>query len=78
MAVYGTVVESPVDRISAQTREIRAGVSLLSVIAAVLMLIGRIPAYVVTAIVWSAVAVREGYREVRPLPERPAHEVRER
>lgn len=64
-----TVVDAtlaPVERISAQVREVRVGLVLLGLVAAVLMWVGRIPAFVVTALVWATVAVREGYREVRP------------
>jgi hypothetical protein len=59
-------VTTAVERITAQTRDIRPGLALLGIVAALLMWVGRIPAYLVTATVWCAVAVREGYREVRP------------
>lgn len=61
-----TVIDAQVDRITAQARQVHAGRALLAFVAVLLMWVGRVPAYAVTAVVWSAVAMREGYRDVRP------------
>lgn len=68
----------PLDEITEQAREVRFGRSVLTVIAAVLFGLGWLvaKAFGVTwlALAWSAVAVREGWREARKVnrgPSRP-------
>lgn len=63
-----TVLQVPVERvdaISAQARQVHVGRLLLTFVAAVLMGVGRCVGWLVNAVVWSAVAVREGYRDAR-------------
>lgn len=64
-----TVLDVPAERldaISAQAREVDAGKAVLGLIAAVLILVGKVIGVVALAVVWSFVAVRTGYRDVRP------------
>jgi membrane protein required for beta-lactamase induction len=60
----------PVDRITEEARQVHPGRTLLTVIAAILFGLGWLvaKAFGVTwfALVWAAVAVREGWREARP------------
>lgn len=65
----------PVDRITAQAREVHIGRTLLALVAALLFGVGWLAAKIVgvlwLALAWSAVAVREGWREARkPSPAR--------
>jgi hypothetical protein len=55
-----------VDAISEQARRVDVGRALLTFVAAVLVGFGRLLGYIVTAILWCGVAVRVGYRDVRP------------
>lgn len=61
-----------VDQIGAHAREVDASAvvshALLTVVAALLVLVGKIPGRLVRAAVWAGVAVRVGYREGRGLP----------
>ncbi len=58
----------PVEQISRESREVDVGRLVLAVLAAVLVFIGRSAGWLVTALVWSVVAVRVGYRQARPKP----------
>jgi hypothetical protein len=64
------VGRDPVARVRAQAREVHAGASVLLFVVTLLMWVGRVPAYLVNATVWTFLAVREGYRDVRPPPVR--------
>ena len=59
----------PVERISEQAREVRPGRAALTVVAAVLFAAGWVAFKMFSVMwlarVWSAVAVREGWREAR-------------
>lgn len=59
----------PVERITAQAREVRAGRTLLTLLAGFFYVLGwvafRVVAVVWLAVVWCAVATREGWREAR-------------
>lgn len=63
---------SRVDRISAEVRQVDVNRvvsrAVLTVLAAVLWLIGALPGKLVTGMVWAAVAIRVGYRDGRGLP----------
>lgn len=61
-----TVVDARVDRITAEAREVRPGLAMLGLIATVLIAVGRLAGLLVMALAWSYVAVRTGYRDVRP------------
>lgn len=68
-----TTVELPrIDRISARAREVDVSAvvtrAVLTVLAAVLWLVGAIPARLVRGLVWCAVAVQVGYQENRRPP----------
>lgn len=52
----------PVERISAQAREVRTGRALLAVVAAVFFAVGYLCGRVVPLLMWCCFAVREGYR----------------
>jgi hypothetical protein len=54
-----------VDAIRVQVAEVDVRLVILNAVAALLMLIGRLPAYLVNALVWCAIATRQGYREAR-------------
>lgn len=68
----------PVDEITAQAREVRFWRSVLTVIAAVLFGLGWLVAKAFgvawLALAWSAVAVREGWREGRKVSRGPARQ----
>lgn len=64
----GIFERAPVDRISAEARQVSVGRALAALTAAVLLFIGRSAGWVVNALVWMVVAVRVGYREARPAP----------
>lgn len=66
MTVMQAVPADRLDAIAAEAREVDAGQAVLGVIAAVLIAVGRCLAVLSTAVVWSYVAVRTGYRDVRP------------
>lgn len=59
----------PVERITAQAREVHAGKTLMTLVAGLFFVIGwvafRVVAVVWLAMVWCAVATREGWRESR-------------
>jgi hypothetical protein len=55
-----------VDAISEQARRVDVGRAVLTFVAAVFVGVGRLLGRFVTALVWVAVAVRVGYRDVRP------------
>jgi hypothetical protein len=55
-----------VDAITAQARDVDFGRLFLAGVAAVLVFIGRAAGVAVMALAWACVAVRVGYREVRP------------
>lgn len=55
-----------VDQISEEARQVNVGRTLLNVVAFLLIGLGRTVAHLVTAVVWVCIAVRTGYREVRP------------
>lgn len=59
----------PIDRISAEAREVRFGRTLLTVVAAILFGIGWLAAKVVglvwRAVAWCAIAVKVGWLEAR-------------
>jgi hypothetical protein len=57
---------SPVDRISAEARQVDFGRAFLVAVAALFVFIGRAVGVFVNAFAWVFVAVRLGYREVRP------------
>lgn len=61
-AVFSRV---PVEEISAQARQVRPGVAVLTVIAAVFFGAGWLAGMAVLAVAWAAIAVREGWREAR-------------
>ncbi len=54
-----------IDAISAQARQVHIGRVLLAFIAAVLIGVGRAVGMAVNGVVWSVLAVREGYRDAR-------------
>ena len=56
-----------VEAITAQAREVRFGVTVLSAVAWVLILAGRVLGYVWLVPVWCFVAVRTGWRDVHPV-----------
>lgn len=58
--------DAVVDRITEQARQVDFGKAALGFIAAVLVTVGRCFAVAVTAVAWAYVAVRTGYRDVRP------------
>jgi uncharacterized membrane protein len=59
----------PVERITAQARQVHAGRTLLTLLAGFFYVLGwlafRICAVAWLAVVWCAVATREGWREAR-------------
>jgi hypothetical protein len=59
----------PIDRISAEAREVKFGRTVLTVIAAVLYGIGWLAAKIVKvfwrAVVWCAIAVKVGWTDAR-------------
>jgi len=59
----------PVERITAQARQVHAGRTLLTMLAGFFFLIGwvafRVVAVAWLALTWCAVATREGWREAR-------------
>lgn len=61
-----------VDRITAEARQIDVdrvvSRAVLTVLAAILWLIGALPGKLVNGMVWAAVAIRVGYRDGRGLP----------
>lgn len=59
----------PVDRISAEAREVRFGRAVLTAIAAVFYVVGWLAAAVWLAVVWCATAVKVGWQEARQRPE---------
>ncbi len=56
----------PVDEITAQARQVRFGRTLLNLIAFTLIMVGKSFGLLWLAVVWSCLAVREGWREVHP------------
>lgn len=60
MAVLDRV---PVDRISIEARQIHFGRALLTLIAALLYLIGWVPGKLTLALAWCAAAVKVGWVE---------------
>jgi hypothetical protein len=65
-SVTSYVDRVPVDQISAQARQVDFGRAALAAFAALFILIGKVIGLVVNAAAWIFVAVRLGYREVRP------------
>jgi len=61
----------PVDRISADAREVHVGRALLTVIAAVLFAVGWVTARVFLGLAWCGVAVKLGWQEARQPPGGP-------
>lgn len=57
----------PVDEITAQAREVRFGVTVLTGIAWVLIMFGRVLGYCWLIPVWCFLAVRTGWRDVHPV-----------
>lgn len=59
----------PVERITAQARDVRVGPVVLSIVASVFFAIGwlafKVCALAWLAVVWCAVATREGWREAQ-------------
>ena len=55
----------PVDRISAQARDVHAGRVLLTVFAALFFGLGWLAAKAWLAVAWCAVAVKVGWQEAR-------------
>lgn len=53
-------------QITEEARQVDFGRTFLAIVAAVLVFIGKAWAVAVTAVAWSFVAMRTGYREVRP------------
>lgn len=66
----GDAATQRIEVISAQARQVHIGRVLLTAAAAVLLGIGRAAGGLVNAVVWSCVAIREGYRDARS-PRRP-------
>ncbi|MGN9802054.1 hypothetical protein [Micromonospora sp. L32] len=64
----GIFERAPVERITDEARQVNVGRALAALVAVVLMFIGRTAGWMVTAVVWTFVAVRVGYRDVRPRP----------
>lgn len=64
----GIFERAPVERITEEARQVDVGRAIGALFAVVLMSIGRVAGWAVTAVVWTFVAVRVGYREVRPRP----------
>ena len=56
-----------VEEITAQAREVRFGVTVLSGVAWVLIMFGRLLGYMWLIPVWSFLAVRTGWRDVHPV-----------
>lgn len=56
----------PLDEITAQARQVRFGRTLLNIIAFTLIMIGKSAGLLWLTVVWSCLAVREGWREVHP------------
>lgn len=61
-----------VDRITAEARQVDVNRvvsrAVLTVLAAILWVIGALPGKLVSGLVWAAVAIRVGYRDGRGLP----------
>lgn len=55
----------PVDRITAEARQVRLGRLLLTAIAGLFWLVGWTVGKAALAVVWCAVAVRVGWQEAR-------------
>jgi hypothetical protein len=67
-----TVLERvPVDRISAEAREVHVGRTLLTLVAGFFYLLGWLAAKVVGGAVWCLAAIRVGWREARTSVARP-------
>ncbi len=66
MAVLEAVPEGRLQQLSAEARQVKLGVSAAGLVAAVLIGIGRLIGNMVKGAVWCTLAVREGYRDVRP------------
>jgi hypothetical protein len=56
----------PADEITAQARQVRFGETLLRLAAFLLISLGKVAGYAWLVPVWSALAVREGWRDVHP------------
>ena len=56
-----------VESITAQAREVRFGVTVLSGIAWVLIMFGRLLGFLWLVPVWTFLAVRTGWRDVHPV-----------
>lgn len=57
----------PVQEITAQAREVKFGVTVLTGIAWVLIMFGRLLGYLWLIPVWTFLAVRTGWRDVHPV-----------
>lgn len=62
----------PVDRITAEARQIRLGRLLLTLVAGLFWLIGWVAGKAALAVVWCAVAVKVGWQEARTARRGPA------
>jgi hypothetical protein len=65
----GIFARAPVEKVTDEARQVNVGRALAAAVALVLLFVGRLAGWFVTAVVWTFVAVRVGYREVRPRPE---------
>lgn len=66
MTTLDELLDDRLDGITTQAREVDFGRALLAFAALILMWVGRIAGAAVMALAWSYVAVRTGYRDVRP------------
>lgn len=56
----------PVEQIAAEAREVHVGRALLALLALIPFVLGWTAATLVSAVVWTGLAFKAGWREVRP------------
>jgi hypothetical protein len=59
--------DNQVDRVSREARSVNVARLLLKLVAVLFVGLGRSAGYLVHAVVWCAVAIKVGYRDVRPV-----------
>ncbi len=66
MTTLDDLLDNRLDGITEQARQVDFGRAVLALAALLLMWVGRLAGAVVMGVAWSYVAVRTGYRDVRP------------